>query len=62
MPIETKVTAAGAAGSAVVVLVWVASLFGVAMPELVAESIVALAAFGAGYLAPHTRRDDVTGG
>lgn len=45
-----KVTAAGAAGAATVVAVWVASLFGIQVPAEVAASLATLAAFGGGYL------------
>lgn len=56
---EKKVTAAGAAGAAVLVLVWVARLVGLELPEYVAEALVALIMFGAAYLAPPTRRRDL---
>jgi hypothetical protein len=45
-----KVTAAGAAGAAVVIAVWVASFFGVHVPAEVASSATVLVSFGAGYL------------
>lgn len=45
-----KIAAAGTAGAAAIVLVWVAGLFGVDMPEYVAVAIGALAAAGAGYI------------
>lgn len=43
-------TAAGAAGALVVVLVWVAGLLGLDVPPLVAAALSTLAGFGAGYL------------
>ncbi|MFY7069575.1 hypothetical protein ACOQFV_27270 [Nocardiopsis changdeensis] len=55
---EKKVTAAGGAGGVALVLVWLASLAGLDMPEAVAHGFVYLAALVAAYLAPHTRRDD----
>lgn len=45
-----KVTAAGAAGAAVVLAVYVASLFGVSVPAEVASAATVLVAFGGGYL------------
>lgn len=45
-----KVTAGGAAGAAVVVAVYVAGLFGLAVPAEVASAVTVLASFGAGYL------------
>lgn len=45
-----KVAAAGAAGSAAIVIVWIASLFGLDVPEPVATAIGVLIAVGAGYL------------
>lgn len=43
----TTTTAAGA-----VVLVWVASLFGIELPEAVAGGLVVLAVLAAGYFTP----------
>lgn len=45
-----KVTAQTAGGAAVVLAVWVASLFGVQVPFEVAGAATILAGFGAGYL------------
>lgn len=56
---EKKVGAAGVAGAAVLVLVWVARLVGLDMPEHVAEAAIALIMFGVAYLAPPTRRRDL---
>ncbi|WP_017599189.1 hypothetical protein [Nocardiopsis lucentensis] len=53
---EKKVTAAGASGAAVTVLIYVAGLFGLDVPEVVAAAAVTLVAAAAAYLAPHTRR------
>lgn len=45
-----KLIAGGSAGAALVILLWVAGLFGVDMPEPVAGAIVLLAALIAGYI------------
>lgn len=45
-----KVTAAGAAGSAAVVLIYIAGLLGLDVPAEVAAAVTVLASFGAGYL------------
>lgn len=47
-----KVSAAGVGGSAGIVLVWVLGQLGIDMPVEVAGAVVALLAFGAGYLVP----------
>lgn len=47
-----KVVAGGAAGAAVVVIVWAAGLFGLDVPVEVAGSIVVLVSFAAGYIVP----------
>lgn len=44
-----KVAAAGTAGAAAIVLMWVAGLLGIEMPELVAISIGVLVSVAAGY-------------
>jgi hypothetical protein len=59
---EKKVAAAGAAGFAVTVLVYVAGLLGHDLPTNVAVAGVGLVMFAAAWLAPHTRRDDVEEG
>lgn len=46
----SKVTAAGTAGAAALVLVWMLGSFGVEVPAEVAAAITALLATGAGYL------------
>ena len=56
---EKKVGAAGVAAAAVLVLVWLARLVGLDLPEHVAEAVIALVMFGAAYLAPPTRRRDL---
>lgn len=48
--IHPKVAAAGIAGAVTVVLVWAASLAGVAVPPEVASAVTTLIAFGAGYI------------
>ena len=45
-----KVAAAGAAGAATIVLVYILSLFHVDMPDSVAAAIAVLISVGAGYL------------
>lgn len=45
-----KVKAAGGAGAAAVVLVWVLDQVGVSMPPEVAAAVTTLLATGAGYL------------
>lgn len=45
-----KVQAGGAAGAASIVVVYVLSLLGVALPPEVASALTTLLAFGAGYL------------
>lgn len=45
-----KLTAAGAAGSASVVIVWLAGLVGVDMPAEVGAAVATLLSFAAGYL------------
>jgi hypothetical protein len=45
-----KVAAAGTAGAATIILVWIASLFGLDVPEYVATAIGVLIAVAAGYL------------
>lgn len=47
-----KVSAAGAAGAASVVLCWLLSLFGIDVPAPVAAALATLLAAGAGYLTP----------
>ena len=47
---QAKVVAGGAAGAATVVLVYVASLFGIDVPESVGYSLTVLFSFGAAYL------------
>jgi hypothetical protein len=49
-PIHSKVQAAGAAGAASIVLVWVLSQLGVSMPAEVASALTTLVAAGAGWL------------
>jgi hypothetical protein len=49
-PVHRKVTAGAAAGAAVIVLVYVLGLFGVAVPGEVGAALSTLAAFGAGYM------------
>lgn len=44
-----KVAAAGVGGAAAIVAVWIAAMFGVAMPMEVATAAGALLAFAAGY-------------
>ncbi|MEE2041291.1 hypothetical protein Q8791_29105 [Nocardiopsis sp. CT-R113] len=55
---ERKVGAAGAAGAAVTVLVYVAGVLGHPLPAEVAAAAVFLVATAVGYLVPR-RRDDV---
>jgi hypothetical protein len=45
-----KVTAAGAAGAAVVVATYAAALFGVDVPAEVSAAVATIAAFAAGWL------------
>jgi hypothetical protein len=45
-----KVVAAGAAGAITVILVWVAGMLGVDVPEEVAAAVTALLATGAAYV------------
>lgn len=45
-----KVAAAGGAGAATVVIVWLLGMAGVAVPPEVASAITALLSFAAGYL------------
>jgi len=47
-----KVVAGGAAGAAVVVIVYVAGLFGLEVPVEVATAAVVLVSFAAGYIVP----------
>ncbi|WDZ91133.1 hypothetical protein [Nocardiopsis sp. HUAS JQ3] len=56
---ERKVGAAGAAGLAVTVLVYVAGLLGHPLPADVAAAAVGLAAFAVGYLVPSRRRGEL---
>lgn len=58
-PLETKFTAATISGAAVLVVVYVAGLLGLDLPEAVAEAAVFLVMSAAAYLAPHTRREDL---
>ena len=53
---ETKVVAAGVAGAAVTLIIYVAGLFGLEVTETVAAAAVTVVAAVAGYLAPHTTR------
>lgn len=48
--ISTKVQASGISGSVVVVLLYLANRFGIAMPAEVASAIVVIVTFLAGYL------------
>lgn len=52
MNLNPKVGAAGGTGAATLVVVWVASLFGIEMPDAVAGAIVLLASLAAAYLKP----------
>lgn len=45
-----KVAAVGAAGSATIIVVWIAGLFSLDVPPEVASAFTALIGFGAGYL------------
>ena len=54
---ETKVLAAGVAGAATTLIIFIASLFGLEVTEVVAAAAVTVVAAVAGYLAPHTRRE-----
>lgn len=45
-----KVAAGGAAGALTVLLIWVASLFGVDVPPEAASAFTVLVSTGAGYL------------
>jgi hypothetical protein len=45
-----KVVAGGAAGAAVTIGVWIASLFGLEVPAEVAGAAVVLVSFGAAYM------------
>lgn len=45
-----KVAAGGAAGSATVVLIYVAGLLGLDVPAEVASALTVLLSFGAGYM------------
>lgn len=47
-----KVAAGGTAGAAVVVIVYLAGLFGLELPVAVATAAVVLVSFAAGYLVP----------
>jgi hypothetical protein len=57
---EKKVVAATGSGAVALVVVWVAAQLGLDMPEPVAAGFVYLVALAAAYLAPHTRRSDLT--
>lgn len=48
--IDSKVKASGVAGAAATLVVFVASLFGLAVPATVAAALVTLVAFVAGYM------------
>ncbi len=47
-----KIAAAGVAGALTVLIVYLAGLAGLAIPEEVAAAVAALLAFAAGYLTP----------
>lgn len=52
---SSKIQAAGAAGAVTTVLVWAASLAGVAVPPEVAAAVTTLIATGAGWLKQENR-------
>jgi hypothetical protein len=52
--VNAKVQAAGAAGAATTLLVWLANLFGVNVPPEAAAAATTLLATLAGYLKPET--------
>lgn len=56
MPVP-KVSAAGLAGAATVLIVFVLGLVGVAVPAAVASALTAALAFAAGYLRKDLRDD-----
>jgi len=56
--ISPKVAAGGAAGAAAIVLVWLASLFGLDIPDYVAQAATVLISLVVGYMVP----DDRSGG
>lgn len=47
--IHPKVAAAGIAGAATIIIVWIAETVGLSIPPEVASAFTALIAFGAGY-------------
>lgn len=51
---DRKIQSAGAAGACTVVLVWVASLFGLDVPPEVASAVTTLLAVAAGWLTPRS--------
>jgi hypothetical protein len=47
---QAKVAAAGIAGAVTVLVVWIASIFGLEVPPEAASAFTTIIAFGAGYL------------
>ncbi|WP_186355588.1 hypothetical protein [Streptomonospora sp. PA3] len=55
---ETKVATGTASGAGAALVLWLADLAGLDMPQAVAAAIVTLVMAVAAWLAPHTRRGD----
>jgi hypothetical protein len=53
---STKIVAGGTTGAAVILVVWLASLFGLEIPDFVAAAGVTVLSFIAGYFVPDPRR------
>lgn len=52
MPLAQKVATSAIAGAATVVLVWLVSLAGVAVPDTVQGALIVLFSFAAGWKTP----------
>lgn len=53
--VSSKVAAGGAAGALSIVLVWIASLFGLVIPDFVAQALTVLISVVVGWVVPETR-------
>lgn len=53
--VSSKVAAGGVAGALSIVLVWVASLFGLIIPDFVAQAFTVLISVAVAYIVPETR-------
>lgn len=53
--VSSKVAAGGAAGALSIIIVWIASLFGLVIPDFVGQSFTVLLSLVVGYLVPETR-------